>query len=115
MEDGWILARALEYVYSHNSSHDAIQRALEIFEEIRAPYYDRTYTHLDESRAQMQRFQADNPNADFDIALRHKIDSFLYGDKDFIYKNDIHRVWEGYIARREKEQQQQSILDNARL
>ncbi|KAL4959537.1 uncharacterized protein BDV14DRAFT_205612 [Aspergillus stella-maris] len=115
MEDGWILARALEYVYSLDSSGEAIQRALEMFEEIRAPYYDRMYTHLDESRQQMQRFQAENPNADFDIILRNKIDTFLYGDKDFIYKNDIQRVWEGYVALREKEEQQQSILDNARL
>lgn len=44
----------------------------------------------------MQRFQAEHK--DFEDFLKVKIDSFLYGDKDFIYKNDIAKVWEEFIA-----------------
>lgn len=44
----------------------------------------------------MQQFKAENN--DFDTFLQAKIDSFLYGDKDFIYKNDIGKVWEEYVA-----------------
>ena len=36
MEDGWILARALEL--TQNAAHP-VEKALEIFEEIRSPYY----------------------------------------------------------------------------
>jgi len=54
------------------------------------------YEHLDEVGAKMQQFKAENN--DFDNFLQAKIDSFLYGDKDFIYKNDIGKVWEEYVA-----------------
>lgn len=54
------------------------------------------YEHLDEVGAKMQQFKAENN--DFDAFLKAKIDSFLYGDKSFIYKNDIGKVWEEYVA-----------------
>lgn len=54
------------------------------------------YEHLDEVGAKMQQFKAEN--SDFDAFLKAKIDSFLYGDKSFIYKNDIGKVWEEYVA-----------------
>lgn len=38
MEDGWILARALEH--TQFASHP-VEEALEIFNEIRSPYYAR--------------------------------------------------------------------------
>lgn len=38
MEDGWILARALEWT-QHSSR--SIVDCLEIFEKIRSPYYER--------------------------------------------------------------------------
>lgn len=44
----------------------------------------------------MQRFQAENE--EFDAFLQAKIDTFLYGDKDFIYKNDIEKVWKDYLV-----------------
>jgi salicylate hydroxylase len=44
----------------------------------------------------MQQFQAEN--TDFDTFLQAKIDTFLYGDKDFIYKNDIEKVWNDFLA-----------------
>lgn len=54
------------------------------------------YEHLDEVGAKMQQFKAENN--DIDAFLQAKIDSFLYGDKSFIYKNDIGKVWEDHVA-----------------
>ncbi|KAJ5638214.1 FAD-binding monooxygenase [Penicillium lividum] len=93
MEDAWILARALEY--TQYSSHP-VKAALETFNVIRSPYYARMYEHLDEMGAKMQKFK--EANGDFDDFLQAKIDNFLHGDKDFIYKNDIGKVWEEYEA-----------------
>ncbi|KAJ6105056.1 hypothetical protein N7486_003745 [Penicillium sp. IBT 16267x] len=93
MEDGWILAQALEH--AHVASHP-VKEALQIFNVIRSPYYARMYEHLDEVGVRMQQFKAES--SDFDTFLKAKIDSFLYGDKDFIYKNDIGKVWEEYLA-----------------
>lgn len=42
----------------------------------------------------MQGFKTETDN--FDAFLQAKIDTFLYGDKDFIYKNDIEKVWTEY-------------------
>ncbi|KAH7007717.1 FAD-binding monooxygenase [Ilyonectria destructans] len=97
MEDGWILVRALERT-QHSSR--SILDTLEIFENIRSPYYERMYNHLDESHDTIQKRQKDS--SDFDERLKIKIDSFLYGDKDFIYKNDIAQVWQDYIATEDK-------------
>ncbi|KAJ5747717.1 uncharacterized protein N7511_009413 [Penicillium nucicola] len=93
MEDGWILARALER--TRFTSHPE-RDALEIFESIRSPYYNKMYQHLDESKSRTQRFQEETK--DFDSILQHKIDSFLYGDKDFIYNHDIKKVWEDFCT-----------------
>ncbi|KAJ5594771.1 uncharacterized protein N7459_000979 [Penicillium hispanicum] len=93
MEDGWILARALEHT---RFSSYPVRDALEIFNTIRSPYYDRMYEHLDESREKLQRFQAENK--DFEDFLKARIDSVFHGDKDFIYQNDIAKVWEDFIA-----------------
>jgi salicylate hydroxylase len=92
MEDGWILARALEYTHSLSLP---IEDALEIFNTIRSPYYARMYEHLDESEERLRK--ARQGNESLDDFLRIKIKYFLYGDKDFIYKNDIQKVWEDYI------------------
>lgn len=56
----------------------------------------RRYQHLDEIRDNTQQLQAQEK--DFDVFLQAKIDSFLYGDKDFIYQNDIKKVWDDYVA-----------------
>ncbi|KAJ5813471.1 uncharacterized protein N7503_000221 [Penicillium pulvis] len=93
MEDGWILARALEH--SQFASRP-VEEALEVFNVIRSPYYARMYEHLDEVGAKMQQFKKEKN--DFDAFLQAKIDRFLYGDKSFIYKNDIKKVWEEYVA-----------------
>lgn len=54
------------------------------------------YQHLDEIRDKAEQLQAEEK--DFDVILKAKIDNFLYGDKDFIYQNDIKKVWEDYVA-----------------
>jgi salicylate hydroxylase len=40
MEDGWILAQAIQLEHNR-SSENVIRDALQIFEEIRLPYYQR--------------------------------------------------------------------------
>ncbi|OQD62555.1 hypothetical protein PENPOL_c012G08521 [Penicillium polonicum] len=93
MEDGWILARALEFTqFASRPARDA----LEIFEQIRAPYYAKMYQHLDEISDKTQQLQAQEK--DFDVFLQAKVDSFLYGNKDFIYQNDIKKVWDDYLV-----------------
>uniref|UniRef100_A0A8H7TQM5 FAD-binding domain-containing protein n=1 Tax=Bionectria ochroleuca TaxID=29856 RepID=A0A8H7TQM5_BIOOC len=96
MEDGWILAQALQY--TKGSPHQ-IRDALEIFEQIRAPYYEKMYVHLDEVKVNLQQAQAKVSTLDEKLQL--KIDHFLLGDKDFIYKNDIGKVWEGYVSKKQ--------------
>jgi salicylate hydroxylase len=56
----------------------------------------RRYQHLDDIHDKTQRLLAEA--TDFDVILQAKIDTFLYGDKDFIYQNDIKKVWEDYLA-----------------
>lgn len=48
MEDGWILAQSIEYVFSALASkqssfskQDGLQKVLNIFDTIRSPYYAR--------------------------------------------------------------------------
>jgi len=41
MEDGWILAQTLAYFKNY------LSQALPLFNEIRLPYYQRMYTHLE--------------------------------------------------------------------
>lgn len=55
------------------------------------------YEHLDASGAQVKKAQTET--RDFDETLLVKINSFLLGDKDFIYKNDIAKVWDDYVAK----------------
>ncbi|KAJ6170964.1 FAD-binding monooxygenase [Penicillium chermesinum] len=87
MEDAWILSRALEH--THLSS-EPIKNALEIFNHIRTPYYDRMCgSHLHQ--------QCPSEGGDFDDFLQAKVDMFINGDKDFIYKNDIEKVWREYL------------------
>lgn len=40
MEDGWLLARVIEYTRSNsNPNPDSLAKALEIFNTFRSPYY----------------------------------------------------------------------------
>lgn len=42
MQDGWILARAIEY---SRTTSQPLAKALEIFDEIRSPYYHKMSVH----------------------------------------------------------------------
>lgn len=53
------------------------------------------YRHLDEVALKLQGVKKDCSN--FDNFLRAKVDYFINGDKDFIYKNDIGKVWKEYL------------------
>ncbi|OOQ87408.1 putative FAD-binding monooxygenase [Penicillium brasilianum] len=99
MEDGWILARALEYTHSLALP---VEDALEIFNTIRSPYYARMYEHLDESEERLRKARQETKS--FGDFLRMKLKYFLYGDKDFIYKNDIQKVWEDYTLAVERQE-----------
>ncbi|KAJ5088915.1 hypothetical protein N7456_012531 [Penicillium angulare] len=94
MEDGWILARALEHV---RLSASPIQHALDIFDQIRNPYYQRMYQHIDNNHDKIHK-QTKSKTHNLDELLKARVDNILGGDKDFIYKNDIRKVWGDYVT-----------------
>ncbi|QKX58373.1 uncharacterized protein TRUGW13939_05495 [Talaromyces rugulosus] len=117
LEDGWILARAIELVTSRASStfsdsdHDRqvikarnIADALEIFNDIRSPYYRRMYEHLDSQKAKVSRAQTEaksqssDPTYIFESVLASRLEAFPVGDElSWIYKNDIAIIWQQYL------------------
>ncbi|BDD55826.1 hypothetical protein MPDQ_004901 [Monascus purpureus] len=116
LEDGWILARALEYAHRKNDNGSlttpkaAITEALSIFDEIRSPYYLRMYEYLDNHKRQVQeaRSQAASQDPDpvsiFEKTVRTRIESFNVGDQlNWIYRNDIETCWEQHVQAREEE------------
>ncbi|EHY57823.1 hypothetical protein ABEF92_004299 [Exophiala dermatitidis] len=95
LEDGWILARAIEHA---RSTGQPLAAALEIFDAIRSPYYLRMYQHLDEQKRKLQELKAANPNASFEITLGQRVNAF--GGESalpWIYYNDIEDVWEQFL------------------
>jgi salicylate hydroxylase len=102
LEDGWILARAIEHAWATSQSLD---KALAIFDHIRSPYYLRMYQHLDEQKQKVARAKKADPNASFEDSLKARMEAF--GGEEalpWIYRNDIERVWEGFL-------QEQNELD----
>ncbi|OKL61840.1 hypothetical protein UA08_02296 [Talaromyces atroroseus] len=110
MEDGWILARSLEFIFpslqgekgSSISTHDGIKKALAIFDSIRSPYYARMYEYLDNVSA-----KAKARGSTFEARLKSRVEAFSEGGLDWIYLNDIERVWNDWLenmdsTRREK-------------
>ncbi|KAJ0415081.1 hypothetical protein BJY00DRAFT_305133 [Aspergillus carlsbadensis] len=96
MEDGWILARALEYEYTAA----VMRNALAIFQRIRGPYYERMYDFL-ASREKHSLGTRKESDADFESIIKARVAGlgFVAGGKmDWIYKNDIERVWKEYVA-----------------
>lgn len=92
MEDGWILAQALAY-YKNDLS-----KALPLFDEIRVPYYRRMYAHLkDEARRKNTRLEGlESPNEE----ERVRVKVVKAGkNMEWIYENDIGRVWEEAVER----------------
>ncbi|OJJ01300.1 hypothetical protein ASPVEDRAFT_150132 [Aspergillus versicolor CBS 583.65] len=94
MEDGWILARAIEHSIN---SRTVLKDALEIFQRIRGPYYERMYEFLDRKGKEIQESRN---GTDFDSIIKVRVQGFGLsgGTLDWIYKNDIEEVWRAYAA-----------------
>ncbi|KAL3452136.1 hypothetical protein BJX65DRAFT_206346 [Aspergillus insuetus] len=103
MEDGWILARALESEYLRNGNRDitaTVRNGLQIFQAIRGPYYERMYDFL-ASREKHSRGTRKEGDADFESIIKARVAGlgFVAGGKmNWIYKNDIEQVWKEYVA-----------------
>ncbi|EED14445.1 monooxygenase, putative [Talaromyces stipitatus ATCC 10500] len=99
MEDGWILARSIEYVFSTSANEtstflktDRLKKVVEIFDEIRSPYYARMYEHLDNMKARFAGI-----SGTFESRLQARVSAFSEGGLDWIYQNDIERVWKDWL------------------
>ncbi|EXJ89123.1 hypothetical protein A1O3_02187 [Capronia epimyces CBS 606.96] len=100
LEDGWILARAIEHA---RSSGQPLAKALEIFDAIRSPYYRRMYEHLDSQKQKLQDQQAKAADslvgtATFTSTLQQRVAAF--GGEEglpWIYYNDIEDVWKQFL------------------
>ncbi|QKX57371.1 uncharacterized protein TRUGW13939_04483 [Talaromyces rugulosus] len=116
LEDGWILARAIEYTTTRPqptipgdaqiTKMQNIADALEIFNEVRSPYYHRMHNHLDNEKAKVlqtqtkAKAQSSDPMYVFESALETRLGSFSIGDEmNWIYRNDIELVWQNYVQR----------------
>ncbi|OAP61504.1 hypothetical protein AYL99_03707 [Fonsecaea erecta] len=96
LEDGWILARAIEY--TRDIPKGGLAQALEIFDAVRSPYYLRMYQYLDEQKRKAKEAVANAPDKSFESLLKIKMASF--GSEEglpWIYHNDIEDVWEKYL------------------
>jgi salicylate hydroxylase len=92
MEDGYILAKALEYF--RNDVHGA----LPLFEAIRLPYYSRMYEYLaGETRKRASKLRQLGDGASYDDQVRVKIIKGGGSDMGWIYNNDIGAVWRSAI------------------
>ena len=87
MEDGWILAQCLDYFGND------VGKALQLFDRIRLPYYERMYEHLaSEAARRAQKLDAIGEPS-FDERVANKIISDGGKDMSWIYDNDIEAVW----------------------
>ncbi|KAK8879731.1 FAD-binding monooxygenase [Apiospora arundinis] len=93
MEDGWILARALEH-YGNDLS-----LALPLFDRIRLPYYSRMYAHLARQAAlravRLKEIGGEQPS--YDDRVRTKIITDGGEDMSWIYIHDIGAVWDDVV------------------
>ena len=95
LEDGWILARAIEYARATSAP---LEKALDVFDHIRSPYYLRMYEYLDGMKQQVIDAKKANPTATFETSLKARMEAF--GGEEalpWIYRNDIERVWERFL------------------
>lgn len=92
MEDGYILAKALEYF------RNDVHRALPLFDAIRLPYYSRMYEHLaGEAQKRTIKLKDLGEDASYDDQVRVKIIKGGGGDMSWIYQNNIGHVWRDAI------------------
>ncbi|OAL26876.1 hypothetical protein AYO20_09909 [Fonsecaea nubica] len=95
LEDGWILARAIEYT---RDAPKGLAQALAIFDAIRSPYYLRMYRYLDDQKKKATEALTNAADKSFESILEIKMASF--GSEEalpWIYHNDIEGVWEEYL------------------
>lgn len=101
MEDGWVLAQALQHFGNDPS------KALPLFDRIRVPYYHRMYEHL---TAQAEKKVA--KLAELEVGTgglteeeRVKVKVIREGkDMSWIYQHHIGRVWDSALAELEAEE-----------
>lgn len=87
MEDGWILAQALERFCNDLSP------ALALFNATRLPYYSRMYQYLAEEATRRATRLEELEVPTFDQRIRNKITVVGGTDMSWIYENDIEATW----------------------
>ncbi|EXJ94920.1 hypothetical protein A1O1_00038 [Capronia coronata CBS 617.96] len=95
LEDGWILARAIEHA---RAAGQPLATALEIFDAIRSPYYLKMYQHLDDQKRKMEEAKAANPDATFTSSLKERV--YAFGNEEslpWVYYNNIEDVWQSFL------------------
>lgn len=93
LEDGWILARAIEQARRVGKPLSA---ALTTFDSIRSPYYLRMYEYLDQQKQNILGAKLSNPNQTFEEGLKVKVGAISGDSLKWIYFNNIEAVWEEY-------------------
>ncbi|KAF1811627.1 putative monooxygenase [Eremomyces bilateralis CBS 781.70] len=101
MEDGWILARAIEHTHLNgNPTADSIAKALEIFDSIRSSYYLRMYDYIDLQERKVDGAKRNASAAgisEWEAQLRVTVNGMIGDGLPWIYLNDIGNVWKKYL------------------
>ncbi|WYZ36211.1 hypothetical protein EsH8_XI_000094 [Colletotrichum jinshuiense] len=102
MEDGWLLARAVEHSRKTGDrpTPELIAEILEIFDSIRSPYYSRMYDFFDREAAKSvgaKRNAAAANISEWEAQLRVTINGMIGEGQPWIYLNDIKEVWAKYL------------------
>lgn len=92
MEDGWVLARALEYF------NNDLSRALPLFDAIRLPYYTRMYAHLAGEGAKRADTLKNLVDPTYDDKVKIKIIKDGGNGMGWIYQHNIADTWEQAVA-----------------
>lgn len=93
MEDGWVLAQALDV------SKNDLGKALPLFDAIRLPYYSRMYAHLEAEASRRSQIMSRIVNPSYDERVVNKIIKDGGTDMRWIYENNISLVWKEAQAR----------------
>lgn len=91
MEDGWVLAQALQHF------NNDVSRALPVFNAIRLPYYSRMYSHLEAEAVRRAEMVKDLVEPTYDERVKIKIIKDGGGDMGWIYRHNIAETWEQAI------------------
>ncbi|KAF4766427.1 hypothetical protein HAV15_010300 [Penicillium sp. str.  len=101
MEDGWLLARVIEYTRSNsNPNPDSLAKALEIFNTFRSPYYLRMYEYLDSQKFKAQgaaKNASDGKISNWEAVLSVKANSMIGEGLSWIFFSDIGDLWDKYV------------------